>query len=161
MKKPITFITENIEKKELEQIERIWKMEEEKRNVKEEIEKQLSIIFPDNLENSDGLYIKPISELSKISGIEMTRLHSFIQWEKKMMITFILKNMAYKDSYKKHGIIGMIIRISDKIDRLFNMEIKGIKESFIYENDESKLDTFIDIAVYCVLSLMELKDRNE
>ena len=161
MKKPITFITENIEKKELEQIERIWKMEEEKRNVKEEIEKQISIIFPDNLENSDGLYIKPISEISKISGIEMTKLHSFIQWEKKMMITFILKNMAYKDSYKKHGIIGMIIRISDKIDRLFNMEIKGIKESFIYENDESKLDTFIDIAVYCVLSLMELKDRNE
>lgn len=161
MKKPITFIMENIEKKELEQIERIWKMEEEKRNVKEEIEKQISIIFPDNLENSDGLYIKPISEISKISGIEMTRLHSFIQWEKRMLLTFILKNIAYKDSYKKHGIIGMIIRISDKIDRLFNMEIKGIKESFIYENDESKLDTFIDIAVYCVLSLMELKDRNE
>ena len=161
MKKPITFITENIEKKELEQIERIWKMEEAKRNVKEEIEKQISIIFPNNLENSDGLYIKPISEISKISGIEMTRLHSFIQWEKRMLLTFILKNIAYKDSYKKHGIIGMIIRISDKIDRLFNMEIKGIKESFIYENDESKLDTFIDIAVYCVLSLMELKDRNE
>jgi len=136
-------------------------MEEEKRNVKEEIEKQISIIFPNNLENSDGLYIKPISEISKISGIEMTRLHSFIQWEKRMLLTFILKNIAYKDSYKKHGIIGMIIRISDKIDRLFNMEIKGIKESFIYENDESKLDTFIDIAVYCVLSLMELKDRNE
>jgi hypothetical protein len=161
MKKPITFITENIEKKELEQIERIWKMEEEKRNVKEEIEKQISIIFPDKIEDSSELYIKPISEISKISGIEMTRLHSFIQWEKKMMITFILKNMAYKDSYKKHGIIGMIIRISDKIDRLFNMEIKGIKESFIYENDESKLDTFIDIAVYCILSLIELKDRNE
>ena len=161
MKKPITFITENIEKKELEQIERIWKMEEEKRNVKNELDSQLNIIFPDKIEDSSGLYIKPISELSKISGIEMTRLHSFIQWEKKMMITFILKNMAYKDSYKKHGIIGMIIRISDKIDRLFNMEIKGIKESFIYENDESKLDTFIDIAVYCVLSLMELKDRNE
>jgi hypothetical protein len=91
----------------------------------------------------------------------MTRLHSFIQWEKKLFETFILKNMAYKDSYKKHGIIGMIIRISDKIDRLFNLEMKAITNGFLYENDESKLDTFIDIAVYCILSLMELKDRNE
>ena len=73
----------------------------------------------------------------------------------------MIKNIRYKDSYKKNGLIGLIVRISDKIDRVSNMEMDKLKNDLTIDNDESIFDNLIDIAVYCILSLMTIEERNE
>lgn len=104
---------------------------------------------------------KLVKNLSTISGINEKKLYKFIYTLFDCLKIFVLKNMAYKDSYKKHGVLGMTIRISDKIDRVYNLEIADLSKNFIYEHDESKRDTFVDIANYSILSVLELDERNE
>ena len=89
------------------------------------------------------------------------KIRKFIYILFQCLSIFLVKNMVYKDSYKKHGILGMIIRMSDKIDRVYNIEMTDMSKGFIFKNDESKQDTFIDIANYSILSLLELEERNE
>jgi len=109
----------------------------------------------------ESYYNDCVKDISTLTGIDENKIKKFMEIQMNCLKIFLLKNMKYKDSYKKHGIFGMIIRISDKIDRLFNMEMEGMKQNFIILDDESKEDTFYDIANYSILSLMELKERNK
>ena len=64
------------------------------------------------------------------------------------------KNADYGDAWQKHGLAGVLVRISDKALRLQNLEGK---EALVV--DENVDDTLMDIAGYALLGL--LKERSK
>ena len=63
---------------------------------------------------------------------------------------FIRKNADYGDSYKQYGLIGVLVRLQDKINRALNISKNGISVK-----DESLRDTLIDLHNYAAMALME------
>lgn len=76
--------------------------------------------------------------------------------------TYIQKNRAYGDSFGKSfndwGIAAAAIRITDKFNRFINLA----KHPDVDVGDERITDTLIDMANYCIMTVVELeKNRNE
>ena len=72
------------------------------------------------------------------------------------------KNKAYGDSFgetfNKLGIISAVTRISDKYNRLVNLAT----HPDINKGDDAIEDTLLDMANYCIMTYMELReDKNE
>lgn len=76
--------------------------------------------------------------------------------------TYIKKNNDYGDAFSKTyqdlGIISAITRISDKYNRLRSLVLSNKP---IMVNDESIIDTLLDMANYCIMTVMELQDEDE
>ena len=75
---------------------------------------------------------------------------------------YLPKNTAYGDSfhklYSELGIISAVTQITHKYNRLVNLA-KTKHMNDLVEN-ESILDTLLDLANYCILTVMEI-ERNE
>lgn len=73
---------------------------------------------------------------------------------------YVRKNHDYGDSFgksfKKYGIIAALVRMEDKWNRLENLA-GGTKQKVM---DESIRDTCLDLANYCLMTIMEL-DRKK
>ena len=73
------------------------------------------------------------------------------------MDLYLPKNAAYGDSfhklYSELGIISAVTQISHKYNRLVNLA----KDRNAKTNDESITDTLLDLANYCILTVMELE----
>lgn len=71
------------------------------------------------------------------------------------------KNADYGDSayktFKDFGIVSVAIRISDKFNRFINL----IKHPTIAVVEESIVDTLMDMAGYCILAVMFLKEEED
>lgn len=69
------------------------------------------------------------------------------------------KNADYGNSFSKtfdeFGMTSTIVRLSDKLERL-----KTLSKQEAKVKDESIQDTVMDIAVYAMLTLMELMNKN-
>ena len=63
---------------------------------------------------------------------------------------FIKKNADYGNSYKQYGLIGVLVRLQDKINRALHITQHGI-----HVKDESLRDTLIDLHNYAAMALME------
>ena len=65
------------------------------------------------------------------------------------------KNTAYGDSfgasYEKYGAMSALTRISDKFNRYENIVLNSADT-----NDEPLRDTLMDMASYCVMTLIEM-----
>lgn len=76
--------------------------------------------------------------------------------------TYRKKNADYGDSFKQSmdedGILVAKIRIGDKIRRIESLLKKG-GQGLV--KDERLQDTFLDLANYCVMTILWLKGRNE
>lgn len=77
---------------------------------------------------------------------------------KSMLETFIIKNRNYGNSVEisidKYGIIAALTRISDKFNRAENLILNNEKGTA----DESLIDTLIDMANYCVMTAVYIKN---
>ena len=77
----------------------------------------------------------------------------------EMLETYKKKNADYGNSFsetiQEFGFIPAVARINDKLKRVKNM-VKG-KDMNI--KDESMRDNLMDIANYCVLTIMELDNQ--
>ena len=75
--------------------------------------------------------------------------------------TYIQKNRAYgnsfSDTYEKLGIISAVTRITDKYNRLVNLSMNPD----IDNGDESIKDTLLDMANYCIMTVMEIEERSK
>lgn len=75
--------------------------------------------------------------------------------------TYIQKNKAYGnsfgDTYEKLGIISAVTRITDKYNRLVTLATN----SGIDQGDESMVDTLLDMANYCLMTVMEIQNQEE
>lgn len=77
--------------------------------------------------------------------------------------TYIQKNTAYGDSFsssfKEFGILSAIVRISDKFNRAKNLAKD--KDKTIDVGDETIIDTLLDLANYCILTIMEIRKQDK
>lgn len=60
------------------------------------------------------------------------------------------KNADYGDAFSKFGIIGVLVRIEDKIMRAFSITRNGIN----LVDNESLRDTLLDLHNYAAMALM-------
>lgn len=77
---------------------------------------------------------------------------------------YIQKNTAYGDSfhntYVDLGIIAAVTRISDKFNRVKTLA-KDRAAGTINVGDETIVDTLIDMANYCLLTVMEIQNEEQ
>ena len=67
---------------------------------------------------------------------------------------FTRKNADYGDAFAKFGIIGVLMRIEDKIQRSLSITKNGVQ----LVNDESMKDTLLDLHNYAAMGLMLLDE---
>lgn len=75
----------------------------------------------------------------------------------EMLKTFINKNIDYGSSYAVDDVIGVIIRLGDKMQRLKTLNKHGYQ---IMVKEESLLDTLKDIANYAVIAQVLMHKKN-
>ena len=63
---------------------------------------------------------------------------------------FTKKNIDYGDAFAKYGVIGVLMRIEDKIQRSLSITKNGVN----LVNDESIKDTLLDLHNYAAMALM-------
>lgn len=63
---------------------------------------------------------------------------------------FTRKNADYGDAFAKFGLIGILMRIEDKIQRALSISNSGIT----LVNDERLRDTLLDLHNYAAMGLM-------
>ena len=68
---------------------------------------------------------------------------------------FAKKNADYGDAFAKYGVIGVLMRIEDKIQRSMSITKNGVN----LVNDEGIRDTLLDLHNYAAMALM-LLDEN-
>ena len=69
---------------------------------------------------------------------------------KENHVLFENKNSDYGNSFTDFGLIGIIVRLNDKINRILNLT----KKSNIMKVDEKIEDTINDLYNYCMIGLM-------
>lgn len=88
----------------------------------------------------------------------MTNEAMFEEITDKMLEIYKAKNSDYgssvSDTYKKFGIDSYLVRIYDKINRVYTLTRTQVKAKV---NDEKIEDTLLDLANYSILALIELK----
>jgi hypothetical protein len=67
---------------------------------------------------------------------------------------FMKKNTDYGDAFSKYGIIGLLIRIQDKIQRALSITSNNIN----LVEDESMSDTMLDLHNYAAMALMLMEE---
>ena len=70
---------------------------------------------------------------------------------------FNKKNHDYGDAFATDGIIGVLIRLGDKVQRLKHITTNSI----ILVNNESLRDTLLDLHNYSIMSLMLLDEKEK
>ena len=71
---------------------------------------------------------------------------------------FKRKNQDYGDAFANYGVIGILVRMGDKIARLQSISTKSVS----LVNSESLRDTLIDLHNYSAMAIMLLdEDENE
>lgn len=86
----------------------------------------------------------------------MTKADRHMEICRKLNDIYKQKNAAYGDSFadtfSKLGIISAVTRISDKNNRLVNLAA----HPNVDKGDESIRDTLLDMANYCIMTVMEM-----
>lgn len=76
----------------------------------------------------------------------------------EMLAVYTTKNSDYGNSFgdtiKEFGFIPAVARINDKLNRIKKM-VKGEKMNY----NESIRDNLIDIANYCILTILEIDNQ--
>jgi len=78
-----------------------------------------------------------------------------VDYEKELDLeyeTFIKKNADYGSSFEESGVIGVLVRMGDKVNRCLNLI--GKKEIII--KDENIVDTLRDLSIYSKMAMMLL-----
>lgn len=79
----------------------------------------------------------------------------------EMYETYEKKNADYGDSFKKthlqFGEIAGLTRISDKVNRLISLSEKDDNGAYF----ESKRDTYMDLANYCLMQVLIIEEVGE
>ncbi len=84
----------------------------------------------------------------------MTRADQLRQIQSDALELFIKKNADYGDAFAKYGVIGVLMRIEDKIQRSLSITKNGVN----LVNDEGLRDTLLDLHNYAAMGLMLLDE---
>lgn len=85
------------------------------------------------------------------------RVEQMRQIQEAARALFAKKNADYGDAFAKFGLIGVLVRLEDKIQRALSIETRKI----VLVNDESLQDTLLDLHNYAAMALMLLAEKKE
>ena len=80
----------------------------------------------------------------------MDTINKFKEIQNNALELFIKKNTDYGDAFEKYGLIGILVRLEDKIQRCLSITSKGVN----LVNDESLDDTLLDLHNYAAMALL-------
>ena len=86
----------------------------------------------------------------------MNRVEQMKEIQSEALELFTKKNIDYGDAFAKYGVIGVLMRIEDKIQRSLSIT----KNCVNLINDEKIQDTLLDLHNYAAMALMLLKENN-
>ena len=84
----------------------------------------------------------------------MNRIEQMLIIQNKALELFTKKNIDYGDAFAKYGVIGVLMRIEDKLQRSLSITKNGVN----LINDEGIRDTLIDLHNYAAMALMLLDE---
>ena len=84
----------------------------------------------------------------------MDRVEQMKQVQSTALELFRKKNSDYGDAFAKFGVIGVLMRIEDKIQRSLSITKNGV----ILVDDEGIKDTLLDLHNYAAMALMLLHE---
>ena len=87
----------------------------------------------------------------------MDRVQQLENTQKECLELFRKKNKDYGDAFAKFGVIGVLMRIEDKIQRSLSITKNGVQ----LINDESLKDTLMDLHNYAAMRVMLLDEETE
>jgi hypothetical protein len=82
------------------------------------------------------------------------RVTQMMEIQSKALELFTKKNADYGDAFAKYGVIGVLIRIQDKIQRALSITLNNIN----LVEDECIADTMIDLHNYAAMALMLMEE---
>ena len=82
----------------------------------------------------------------------MNRVDQLRDIQTEALELFTKKNADYGDAFAKYGIVGVLMRIEDKIQRSLSITKNGIN----LVESESLKDTLLDLHNYAAMGLMLL-----
>ena len=80
----------------------------------------------------------------------MNRVEQMKKIQNDALELFTKKNIDYGDAFAKYGVIGVLMRIEDKLQRSLSITKNGVN----LINDESIRDTLIDLHNYSAMALL-------
>ena len=85
----------------------------------------------------------------------MNRVEQLRKIQNDALELFTKKNIDYGDAFAKYGIIGVLMRIEDKIQRSLSITKNGVN----LINDEGMRDTLLDLHNYAAMALMFIDEN--
>ena len=89
------------------------------------------------------------------SSRQNKRVEQMKQVQSTALEIFTRKNTDYGDAFAEFGVIGVLMRIEDKIKRSLSITKNGVH----LVNDESIRDTMLDLHNYAAMALMLLDEE--
>ena len=80
----------------------------------------------------------------------MNRVEQMKEIQQRGLELFERKNKDYGDAFAKFGLVGVLVRIEDKIQRAISISNSGI----VLVDDEGLKDTLLDLHNYAAMALM-------
>ena len=84
----------------------------------------------------------------------MNRVEQMKVIQQEAFDLFTKKNIGYGDAFAKYGVIGVLMRIEDKLQRSMSITKNGVN----LVNDEGIRDTLLDLHNYAAMALMLLDE---
>ena len=92
---------------------------------------------------------------------EMSKEDQFKAITENMLKTFVAKNHDYGDSFEQScdtfGTVAAVVRMNDKMNRINRL----YNNTEIAKVDEKLEDTLLDLANYCILTVMYNRNRSK
>jgi len=82
----------------------------------------------------------------------MNRIEQMNRIQSEAFALFTKKNADYGDAFAKYGVIGVLMRIEDKLQRSMSITKNGVN----LVNDEGMRDTLLDLHNYAAMAIMLL-----
>ena len=84
----------------------------------------------------------------------MNRVEQMKTVQSEALELFTKKNIDYGDAFAKYGVVGVLMRIEDKLQRTMSISRNGVN----LIKDEGLRDTLIDLHNYAAMALMLLDE---
>lgn len=84
----------------------------------------------------------------------MDRVSQMTIIQKEALELFTKKNIDYGDAFAKYGVIGVLMRMEDKLHRCMSITKNGVN----LISDEGIRDTLLDLHNYSAMALMLLDE---
>lgn len=85
----------------------------------------------------------------------MDRVEQLQKIQNEALELFAKKNADYGDAFAKYGIIGVLMRIEDKLQRIVSITKNGVN----LVNYEGIKDTLLDLHNYAAMALMLFDEK--